>query len=241
MSLPRLPFVVLMVTVAAGVSAPSAQISSLASEAAPAAPLIERFLTRQDLPLTSYRALRRLSARNGRFKLEGWLEVETTLSGKNELSWTVVAEGGSGTIRNKVLRKALDGEAETLAKGLGPRGALTRDNYEFALGTAGRLDLRPKRKDTLLLTGFALLSEADADLLEINGRLTRNPSFWTRNVDVRRRYARVNGVRVPVAMESTAQVRFAGTSHFEMTYRYLEVNGTPTDDSSRPGLSQRFD
>jgi hypothetical protein len=241
MSLPRLRFIVLILTVTAGVCLPlSAQISPSASEAAPAAPLIERFLTRQDLPLTSYRALRRLSARNGRFKLEGWLEVETTLSAKNELSWTVVAEGGSGTIRNKVLRKALAGEAETLAKGLGPRGALSRENYEFALGTAGRLDLRPKRKDTLLITGFALLSEEDADLLEVSGRLTRNPSFWTRNVDVRRRYARVNGVRVPVAMESTAQVRFAGTSHFEMTYRYLEVNGTPTD-SSRPGLSQRFD
>lgn len=235
LSLPRPRFVVLIVTLAAGGTASSSaqNVSPSAPEPPPAAPLIERFLTRQDVPLTSYRALRRLSARNGRFKLDGWLDVETTLAANNKLTWKVIAEGGSGTIRNKVLRKALAGEAETLAKGVGARGALTRDNYEFALGTGGQLDLRPRRKDTLLITGFALLSEEDADLLEISGRLTRNPSFWTRNVDVRRRYARVNGVRVPVAMESTAHVRFAGTSHFEMTYRYVEVNGMPTNHASQ--------
>jgi hypothetical protein len=204
----------------------SAQSAASASPEPGPAGLVDRFLSRDDPPPASYRALRRLSAKSGRFKMEGWIEVETTLSG-GALEWRVISEGGSGTIRNKVLRKALAGEAELLAKGEGPRGALTRDNYEFAAAGDGRLDLRPKRKDTLLIAGFALVSEADADLMEINGKLTKNPSFWTRNVQVQRRYARINGVRVPIVTESVADVRFAGKSHFAMTYRYLEVNGEP--------------
>ena len=116
--------------------------------------------------------------------MEGWLEVETTLS-NNTLVWKVLSEGGSGSIRNRVLRKALAGEADLVATGQGPRGALTLDNYEFASGVAGRIELRPRRRDTLLISGSALVSEENAELLEINGRLTKNPSFWTRDVDVR--------------------------------------------------------
>jgi hypothetical protein len=204
--------------------------SQPASEIAAPRTLVERFLAREVIPLKSYRAIRRLHAENRRFKMDGWLEAETTLS-NNTLTWKVLSEGGSGPIRNRVLRKALDGEADLVATGQGARGAFTLDNYEFA-GTAGRIELRPRRRDTLLISGSALVSEENAELLEINGRLTKNPSFWTRDVDIRRCYASLNGVRVPIAMESVAQVRFAGPSRFEMTYRYLEVNGTAVDASA---------
>jgi hypothetical protein len=202
----------------------SAFRDDFASPQATSTGLVDRFLAREDPPPSSYRALRRLSARNSRFKLDGWIEVETTLTA-GRLEWRVLDEGGSGMIRNRVLRKALAGEAELLAKGEGARGAFTPANYDFEIVGNGRVDLRPKRTDTLLITGFVLLAETDADLLEVNGQLTKNPSFWTRNVRVQRRYARLNGVRVPIATTSVADVRFAGQSHFEMTYRYLAVNG----------------
>lgn len=204
------------------------------------ADLIERFLSRDDPPPASYRAVRRLSARNSRFKMDGWIEVETTLTGGSALRWAVLEEGGSGTIRNRVLRKALAGEAELLAKREGARGAFTLANYDFAVAGNGRIDLRPKRKDTLLISGFVLLAEEDADLLEVSGQLTKNPSFWTRNVRVQRRYARINGVRVPVETTSMADVRFAGQSHFEMTYRYLEVNGEPVRAAVSQDLARKL-
>jgi hypothetical protein len=206
-------------------TAPLAQGSiEPASESEQSQMLLERFLTQEVVPLTSSRAIRRLHAQNLRFKAEGWLEVETSLANR-ALEWKVMSEGGSAYIRNKVLRKALAAEAEMLAQGQGHRGALTPDNYELVPANAGRIALRPRREDALLIAGSALISQDGAELLEIRGRLTKNPSFWTRNVEVRRRYARVNGVRVPIAMVSTAQVRLAGPSEFEMTYRYLEVNG----------------
>lgn len=193
--------------------------------------VIDRFLARADEPLRSYRARRRLEARNERLDLDGWLEARTDLVDPKTLEWSVVAEGGSGSVRDKVLRRALETEAEGLRVGDPARGALTADNYSFTpAGLAGadggyRVLIDPRRKDKMLLRGSMLLSDPDGDLLQVEGRLSRNPSFWTSAVDVVRRYDRVGGVRVPVEMTSRARVRFAGVSSFRMTWDYEFING----------------
>ena len=62
-------------------------------------------------------------------------------------------------------------------------------------------------------------------MVRIEGRLSKTPSFWTRRVDVVRTYDRIVGVRVPVAIESVAQVVIAGRSTFKMTCEYETING----------------
>lgn len=191
----------------------------------------ERFLARNDEPVASYLALRRLEARNQRFKVEGWLEACVELSSGSRLTWRVTREGGSGYIRSKVLRKALEAERSALAQGQPARAALSAGNYTISegppVGTIGvaRLQLVPKRNDVLLIRGSVLVSDPEADLLEVEGQLAKSPSFWTRNVAVVRSYLRKGGVRVPVETTSTADVRIAGKSHFRMTSRYLSING----------------
>ncbi|MGE0041144.1 MAG: hypothetical protein AB7H88_09790 [Vicinamibacterales bacterium] len=207
-----------------------------------AAPLEERpvaarqFLARRDDPVRSYHATRRLEASNARFGKTGWLEVETVLDPLEGFSWTVLAEGGSGYIRTKVLRRALEAEVDAIRTGEPSRSSVSAENYTFR-ETDGegvpeglvRLAIHPLRRDGMLLDGWLWLAADDADLLQIDGRLARNPSVWTRSVDVVRRYARVAGIRVPVEMTSTAEVLIAGTSHFRMTYTYQSVNGRLVD------------
>ena len=74
--------------------------------------------------------------------------------------------------------------------------------------------MRPRRKDPLLVTGRVYLRPEDADLVRIEGYLAKNPSVWTKRVHLTRRYGRIENLRVPVAMESTAQVVLAGESYF---------------------------
>jgi hypothetical protein len=50
-------------------------------------------------------------------------------------------------------------------------------------------------------------------------------------VDVVKQYARVGGLRVPVRVDSTAQIRFAGTSTMSMTYDYEMINGVNVSGS----------
>src|SRR4029077_12062063 len=92
--------------------------------------------------------------------------------------------------------------------------------------------LKPKRHDVLLVDGLAVLTDG-GDLLRVEGRLSKNPSFWTSLVNIVRHYARIGGVRVPVASETTARVKFVGTAQLDVLIDYDTVNGRPLTLSER--------
>ena len=125
-------------------------------------------------------------------------------------------------------------EAEQEAHRAPDRGqsALTPANYEFLDishedGRLVKVDIRPRRKHVMLVEGSLFVDADSADLVRIEGELSKRPSFWTRRVRVVREYDRVEGVHVPVGMRSTADVLIVGSSSFAMTYRYVEINGKP--------------
>jgi hypothetical protein len=189
------------------------------------------FFSRQEEPLSSYRAYRWMHAWSEKFNQEGWLEAWTELK-DGQFQYEIVSERGSDTIRNRVLRAVLKREQELVADGDMSRGALTPENYDFS--EAGRdsdgthvVQITPRRKDVLLVEGKMVLSPDGGELLRVEGRLSKNPSFWTSLVNVVRHYARLAGVRVPVATESTAKVKFAGNAQLEVAYEYQSVNGRP--------------
>jgi len=191
---------------------------------------------RDPQPLKQYRAYRRMHARSDNFGQEAWLEAWTELDGKN-FSYTIVSEKGSDYIRNKVLKAVLKREQELVEDGDCSRSELTPDNYTFeeAAGGDGEryVTLKPKRKDVLLVDGRMVLTEDGSELLRVEGRLSKNPSFWTTLVNVIRHYARIDGVRVPIATESVAKVKFAGTAHLDVRYEYDTINGRPVSLAAR--------
>jgi hypothetical protein len=201
----------------------------------------ERFLNAREQPLTQYRAYRRLHARSENFGQEAWLEAWTQLDQRG-FSYTVVSEKGSEYIRNKILKTVLNREQELVAAGECRRSDLTGDNYIFqdAAQDGGEhyVLLKPKRKDMLLVEGRMVLSQDGTDLLRVEGRLSKNPSFWTSLVNVVRHYARLDGVRVPIATESVAKVKFAGLSHLEVRYDYETINGHPVSVAAKRTASQ---
>jgi hypothetical protein len=71
------------------------------------------------------------------------------------------------------------------------------------------------------------LKPEDGELVRIEGRLARNPSFWVKHVDIVRSYARIGGAVLPVTLESRAQLRMLGPASLRMTYEYTEIDGQP--------------
>ena len=192
-------------------------------------PVLHRFLTRADEPLVTYRGTRHLEGRNERYNMSGWMEIATELTAAG-FRYRVIDEGGSDLIRRRVFRSMLENEEQIFANGDMARSSFTPSNYELSpaeTSEAGLVKLfaRPKRKDVTLIDGAVYITDTDADLVRVEGQLARNPSFWTRRVDVVKQYARVGGLRVPIRVESTAQIRFAGTSTMTMTYDYEMING----------------
>jgi hypothetical protein len=194
---------------------------------------IHQFLAKDDTQ-HPYRATRRLDAENG--SRSGWLEAVTEYTREKGFGYRVTAEGGSGYIREKVLRAVLDGEREVIAQGETTRSSLARTNYRFqpngvdAEGLANVL-ISPLRKERVLVAGTLFLQPTDGDLVRLQGRLAKNPSFWVRNVDIVRSYVRIGDAVLPVKLESNAQVRLLGPATLRMTYVYSEVDGQPVASS----------
>jgi hypothetical protein len=188
---------------------------------------IRQFLA-QDDATPPYTAERWLEAETG--SRTGWILAITTYSPQKGFTYDVTAEGGSGFIRSRVLRAVLDGERDVIAKGQSSRSSIALDNYQFKPGDINAdglatVELTPLRREHVLVAGTMTLRARDGDLVCLQGRLARSPSFWMKTVDIVRHYERIGGTIMPVSLESKAQLRPFGTAALRMTYRYLEVNG----------------
>lgn len=183
-----------------------------------------------------------MHARSERFDQEAWLEAWTELDDRG-FRYEIVSESGSEYARNKVLKAVLKREQELIAEGPAERATISLANYEFTDAAGGEgvryVSLKPKRKDVLLVDGRMVLSHDATELLRVEGRLSKNPSFWTSSVNIVRQYERLDGVRVPVSIESIAKVKFAGLSWLEVYYEYESINGRPVSLSARRMLALR--
>jgi hypothetical protein len=208
------------------------QSSAVDIPEAAAAAAMQKFLARSPVA-HEYRASRRLEASGSGQR--AWLDVETDFTLASGFRYEVKGEGGSGYIRGRVLRSLLDEEQRLIARGHQALVALSTDNYEFTPERVNEeglavVEMRPLRKDRSLIAGRIFLTRADGDLVRIEGRLVKNPSFWTRRVDMVRSYRRINGVLMPVSLETTGQLRLLGSSALRMTYRYSHIDEQPVAD-----------
>ena len=197
---------------------------------------VSHIFSRVEQPLREYRAFRRMHAYSEGQKHEAWMEARTELK-DGHFSYEIVSETGSETIRARVMRAVLQREQDMVDKGQTGRADLTAENYEFTERgrdeTGARVvQIKPRRSDVMLVEGQAVLND-NGDLLRVEGKLSKNPSFWTSLVNIVRHYARVGGVRVPVATETTAKVKFVGNAQMDVYYDYQTVNGRPVPVSER--------
>jgi hypothetical protein len=192
--------------------------------------ILQRFLSLDDPTPSQYRALRHLEARNEKFEKSAWMDVWTE-GNASGFRYAIVSEEGSEYIRSKVFRATLETERKMWATGAPDQAALTPANYVFEEGGSQPdgltlLTVTPRRKDVLLVDGSIYLNPDDGELVRMEGRLSKSPSFWTRRVEIVRWYRRIAGFRMPTSLESTANVRVAGVSTFRMSYEYESINGS---------------
>jgi len=207
----------------------AAQVVAAGGPSNTAPPILQRFLSLDDPTPTQYRALRHLEARNEKFEKSAWMDVWTE-GDASGFRYAIVSEDGSEYIRSKVFRQTLETERKMWAAGTPDQAALTLDNYVFEERGAqpdglALLAVTPRRKDVLLVDGSIYLNPHDGELVKMEGRLSKSPSFWTRRVEIVRWYRRIAGFRMPTSLESTANVRIAGVSTFRMSYEYESING----------------
>ncbi len=197
--------------------------------------LLDRFLAPDSQPLISYRAYRHLAASTRGGKMSASLEAWTSLDPERGFTYEITKSEGSGLILKRVLIKALEAEQEAVQSASDKaQSALTPANYEFLdssplTGGLVQVNVRPRRSHVMLINGHLVLESDSADLVRVEGELSKRPSLWTRRVHVVREYDRIAGIHVPISMKSTADVLIVGASSFSMDYKYAEINGRRVD------------
>lgn len=202
----------------------------------PAEATLARFLARPDEPVTRYRARRHMEveARGDR----AWMDVRTELDPYSGFRFTVEAEGGPRPLLERSLLSILRAEQQAHASGQVSRSALTADNYLLRSAQPDpdglvRLRALPRRRESTLVDGVFVVTPDTADLLRVEGALARSPSFWVKEVEVSRHYARVRGHRVVVRLESRARIRFLGPSRLVVEYDYETIDDQPVEPPTR--------
>jgi hypothetical protein len=195
------------------------------------AELVERFLAAGAPPLATYRARRTLTASTRGGSMTASVEAWTSVDTNGKFQYEITSAGGSDLIRRRVLIAALEEERRAWDEH-DTSGDLTPENYIFHVdddrnGDYLRIRLEPRRKSSMLVDGLAFVTHDDLDIVRIEGELSKRPSFWTRHVEITRHFARIGGVRVPIEVQSRADIRIVGASMFSMLYDYVTVNGRP--------------
>ena len=220
-------------------------VDRLAGAPAPAGPAspseyvaVERFLVEIEKPRVAYQARRRLEAASSSLKESAWMEAITKYEPAAGFSYSIVGQGGSERIQRRVLKSVLEAEKENSTRDQWLKGNLSHANYEFNFGGRAeegmlKMHLNPRRRDARLVDGAALLTATSGNLVRVEGRLSKSPSLWVRWANVSRSYQPVAGAMMPVAVESTADVRIAGLSTFSMTYDYQMVDGVAVAQKAR--------
>ena len=157
--------------------------------------------------------------------------VRADYEAPDKKEFTVVSESGSGTVRERVFKKLLEAEQESMREENQQRTAITPENYTFQLSDYEKtdtdefyvLDAQPKSKNKFLFRGRIWVDAKDFAITRVEGEPAVNPSWWTVKTDFKRRYQKIGDFWLPASNESQTKVRVFGTAILTIEYREYQI------------------
>jgi outer membrane lipoprotein-sorting protein len=159
------------------------------------------------------------------------MTVRIDYQSPNKKEFTILSESGSGTVRNRVFKKLLEAELESMREENQQRSAITPENYTFELIEYQKsdtdefyvLDAQPRNKNKFLFRGHIWVNAKDFAITRVEGEPAVNPSWWTEKTNFKRRYQKVGDFWLPESNESETKVRIFGTAFLTIEYRDYQI------------------
>ena len=157
--------------------------------------------------------------------------VRINYQAPNKKEFTILSESGSGTVRDRVFKKLLEAEQESMRAENQRRSAITPENYTFQVSDYERtdtkeffvLDAQPRSKNKFLFRGKIWVNAKDFAIIRVEGEPAVNPSWWTVRTDFKRRYQKIGDFWLPESNESETKVRVFGTAVLTIEYRDYQI------------------
>jgi len=165
----------------------------------------------------------------------------TTFRRPDTLESQVLRAEGSKLIRERVFNKILEAENEIQSKSARGQVDIVPANYSFIyLGTAAcadrkcyRLGITPRRQEKYLIQGEIWVDAEDWGIVRVQGSPSKRPSFWTRKIQIDRRFKRIDGMWLNASLESISDILIAGRSTLNIEYSYEAVQTDGTMDRAQ--------
>ena len=162
--------------------------------------------------------------------------VRAEYQAPNKKEFTIISESGSGSVRNRVFKKLLEAEQESMREENQQRTAMTPENYVFQLSDYQKsdaaefyvLDAQPRIKNKFLFRGRIWVDAKDFAVTRMEGEPAVNPSWWTLKTDFRRSYQKFGEFWLPESNESETKVRILGTAVLTINYGEYQITHAPS-------------
>jgi hypothetical protein len=179
--------------------APAAEVPEWPAKLPSAEQIVERMRAAdviRSAQLEGYTATRLYLLDNHRFHVQARITARVTYRRPGEKTFEVISEEGSRLIRDRVLRRAMDTEADASHEGKRDQARINLVNYDVQLlgeeiADSRRyyvLALKPKSKSPYLVKGKAWIDANEYALARLEGVVAKKPSIWAGSPVLRQTY-----------------------------------------------------
>lgn len=159
------------------------------------------------------------------------MTVEVTYDAPATKKFKIISQSGSQWIIDKVLKRLLDAETESMSEENRARLALTPSNYNFselqyqdsADNCSYSIAVEPRTPSKLLYRGRIWVDSRDFAVCRIEAEPSRNPSFWIKKTAIHHSYLKVGDFWLPAKNESVSAVRGGGRAVLTIRYQSYEI------------------
>jgi len=153
--------------------------------------------------------------------------VDMTYDAPATKQFKIVSQSGPQLIIDRVMKKLLEAEQESMNEENRARVALNPSNYDFSGfgyedtpdGCSYTLNVEPKSPNKLLYRGRIWVDSKDFAVCRIEAEPSKNPSFWIKKTEIHHSYLKVGDFWLPAQNQSVSAVR--GGGHAVLTIKYL--------------------
>jgi hypothetical protein len=143
----------------------------------------------------------------------------------------IVTQSGPQWIIDRILKRLLEAELESMTEENRERVALNPSNYDFSeLERQDAPDncnymvaVQPKIPSKLLYRGRIWVDSKDFAVCRIEAEPSKNPSFWIKKTEIHHSYVKIGDFWLPSKNESVSAVRGGGRAVLIIKYQNYEI------------------
>jgi hypothetical protein len=163
---------------------------------------------------------------------EADMTVEVSFDSPDKKEFKIISESGSALVINRVFKRLLASEKESLLEPNRRQTALNTENYNFRMveseqlpsGRSYLLDVDPRTDNKFLFRGKIWVDASDFAVAKIEAQPGKNPSFWTRRSDIVHLYTKHGDFWLPAQNRTVSKVRLGGTATLTIDYTDYKID-----------------